>query len=110
MLVSIMSVLHERLPTSQFVFRHRKMFKDSQIKLGQSKLTPINTKGSPEQEERRLSQVEDMVMSPIKAIASPKVLRGYSPAQRQTVVKSTFGFKPEETDPTRKASEFKIKK
>ena len=33
MLVSIMSVLHERLPTSQFVFRQRKIFKDSQIKL-----------------------------------------------------------------------------
>ena len=49
-------------------------------------------------------------MSPIKAIASPKVLRGYSPAQRQTVVKSTFGFKPEESDAPRKASEFKIKK
>jgi len=33
MLVSVMAVLHERLPCAQYYFRQRKLFKDRQIEL-----------------------------------------------------------------------------
>lgn len=64
MLFSVMSILHERLPCSQYFFRHRITFKEKEIaKL--SKLSPIEAGISP------AVVLEDTILSPIKAIAQP---------------------------------------
>ncbi len=44
MLVSVMAVLHERLPCSQYYFRQRRLFKERQItKFSKNRLPAINT-------------------------------------------------------------------
>lgn len=94
MLVSVMSILHERLPCAQYYFRQRQLFKDREIQKSQKKLLPINT-GKGADADEILSQAEDMVMSPFKAIASPQILHGwsndYSSAQKD---RKNSTFKP----------------
>ena len=72
MLFSVMSILHERLPCSQYFFRHRNQFKEKEIaKL--SGLSPIDIGSS------QTISPEDTILSPIKAIAQPQILKGWSP-------------------------------
>ena len=72
MLFSVMSILHERLPCSQYFFRHRNQFKDKEIAKF-SGLSPIDIGSSQN------ITPEDTILSPIKAIAQPQILKGWSP-------------------------------
>ena len=42
MLVSVMSILHERLPCSQYYFRQRALFKDRQIQKQSKNIMPLH--------------------------------------------------------------------
>jgi hypothetical protein len=69
MLISVMSVLQERLPCSEYVFREKREFKEKAIK---KKLGDGKDAGS-------LLKAEKECLSPYRAIASPKLINGYSP-------------------------------
>jgi len=70
MLFSVMSILHERLPCSQFFFRHKNQFKEKEI-ANLSKLHKIDAAVN--------TTPEDAILSPIKAIVSPQILKFWSP-------------------------------
>lgn len=77
MFYSLMAVLHEKLPCSMGYFRMRKKFKDSR-------------------------QDKNDMASPIRSIASPKMIRGLSiskAARAATNTNSEKGFSPKTFSP-----------
>jgi hypothetical protein len=83
MFVSVMAILHERLPCAQFYFRQRRKFKARFLeKLGSDERKSLH------KESRKLSEYapeEDKAyqnFSPVRALASPKVLTGWSPSRQ----------------------------
>ena len=81
MFVSVMTILHERLPCAQFYFRQYKQFKKNNKEMstgfadGQNEdkksQNSIGNYSSPDQRAEKKSY--------ITAIASPNLIKGYSP-------------------------------
>ena len=64
-----MSILHERLPCSDYIFRQRKIFKQQEVNRNKTKISEISKIGISEPDSD--VKAEEMCMSPLKAIASP---------------------------------------
>ena len=83
MFVSVMTILHERLPCAQFYFRQYKLFKSNQ----QEKLWNIGS-ADGDLSDKKASDCPSPFRSPeirgekrlVTAIASPNLIRGYSPS------------------------------
>jgi len=87
MLFSVMSILHERLPCSQYFFRHRNQFKEKEIaKLSKQHTIDAGVNNNP----------EDTFLSPIKAIAQPQILKGWSPKVHKSSARKSLNLKVEE--------------
>ena len=77
MFVSIMTIFHERLPCAQFFFRQHKKFKQAQLEkqaIKQESNPEIKSKNSDS-----FSSPDVRRESNVTAIASPNLIRGYSP-------------------------------
>ena len=77
MFVSIMTILHDRLPCAQFFFRQHKKFKQAQLEK-----QAIKQEGNTENKSKNEDSYNSPVMrreSNVTAIASPNLIRGYSP-------------------------------
>jgi hypothetical protein len=98
MLIAVMSVLQERLPCSEYVFREKREFKEEAIKkkLGDGK---------------DVIKAEKECLSPYRAIASPKLISGYSPQTRSSSGSLIGLFNPEQEEEMKvgENSDFKIK-
>lgn len=71
MFISVISIIHERLPCSQFVFRQKKAFKLSEFQKNQKMLT----NGVQNIDADALvAKAEEMCLSPLKALPNPKML------------------------------------
>lgn len=111
MFISVMSVLQERLPCSQCVMRRKRAFKDAQFKQIKESLVSSPQQNSTDTDSL-IAKAEEMCLSPMKALPSPKMLQAWQPT------KQVSHFKPE--SPTTPSSahgkkpslqtDFKIKK
>lgn len=94
MFISVMTILHERLPCTQYYHRQRQIFKDKEIKNEVQKME--ENKSPMLNQESVMVKAEAVVMSPFKAIASPIILTGWSPSKRKG---DYFAFKGLLSDP-----------
>ena len=77
MFVSIMTIFHERLPCAQFFFRQHKKFKQAQLEK-----QAIKQESNPEIKSKNSDSFNSPDVrreSNVTAIASPNLIRGYSP-------------------------------
>ena len=95
MFVSVISILQERLPCSHYVYRAKKTFKQQEFLKNKRSLIaglhPItaNMSKAEKEENALVAKAEEMCLSPLKAIASPKLLKDLSLHMK------TSTFKPE---------------
>ena len=72
MFISVMSILHQRLPNSEYIYRQRKIFKRNEINRNKKTIQDYKKQSFTEIETE--IQAEEICMSPLKAIASPKIM------------------------------------
>lgn len=70
MFISVMNVIHERLPCSQYIFRQKKNFKSAEC---QKKAQSLKCG------DDQAAKAEEMCLSPLRALASPKMLSSFKP-------------------------------
>ena len=115
MFISIITVLQERIPCSQYVFKQMRAFKQAEFLKNQKLLINSPQKSQLSDEESIAAKAEEMCMSPLKALPNPKMLQMLQPQQ------STSLFKPDTPTTASNSSghnakksslqsEFKIKK
>lgn len=83
MFLSVMSVLEERLPCSEFYYRELENFKNTLI----NKELVIKSKKSPLKTSLKLTiePEEELVVSSVKAIASPRMMTCFMPQRMNTL-------------------------
>ena len=69
MLFSVMNVLHERIPCSEFYYREKKEFKKQAV---------LNALSS----SNDIQSAEEKCRSPLRRISSPKFISGYIPQSK----------------------------
>ena len=93
MFISVISILQERLPCSHYVYRIKKTFKQQEFLKNKRSLIaglhPVAAGKADKDENALVAKAEEMCLSPLKAIASPKLLKDLS------LNKKTSTFKPE---------------
>jgi hypothetical protein len=85
MFISVMSILHERLPCSEYVFKQRKTFKQQEVNRNKTKISEVNKYNINESDYD--IKAEEMCMSPLKAIASPSVIVNWQPKRHNSTFK-----------------------
>jgi len=72
MFVSLISTLLERVPCSSYVLKTKRDFKTQEFIRNQKSLK----QAKPDQDEDALvAKAEEMCMSPVRAVATPKILQ-----------------------------------
>lgn len=113
MFISIISILQERIPCSQFVFRQMQQFKQAEF-VKNKKLLCTSPSQSQTDEESLVTRAEEMCLSPMKALPNPKMLQVLSPQQQTSLFKpdtpSTMSTTSNHAKKASLPSDFKIKK
>ena len=114
MFISVISIFQERLPCSQYIYRQKKLFKTQEFLKNQKTLTLSKTE---KDDDALVAKAEEMCMSPLKAIANPKMLSQMSLKKQSTFRPETQAGSPSTNNSsiqTKKSSmqssDFKIKK
>jgi hypothetical protein len=75
MFISVISILQERLPCSHYVYRSKKTFKQQEfIKNQRSLMAGLSVNTTRISDDSLVAKAEEMCLSPLKAIASPRLL------------------------------------
>lgn len=75
MFISIITVLQERLPCSQYVFKQMRAFKQAEFLKNQKLLINSPQKSTHSDEDAIAAKAEEMCLSPLKALPNPKMLQ-----------------------------------
>jgi hypothetical protein len=84
MFISVISIFQERLPCSQYIYRQKKVFKTQEFLKNQKSLMsgmhPLTQSLSKQEkdEDALVAKAEELCMSPLRAIANPKMLHSMS--------------------------------
>jgi len=91
MFISVISVLQERLPCSQYIFAQKKGFKQTEINRN-LKLLQAGTHPSGQgcQPDHIASKAEELCLSPLKALPNPRMLQNFQPKKVSTFKPSSL--------------------